>query len=92
MLANRVREVRKDAGIGLRELARRVGYSPPAIANVESGRTHAGPRLRLALARELHTPEADLFPPAQPVTTGELLSGVLHLTQRLAEITGEPKA
>lgn len=63
---DRLRAVREAKGIGVRELARRIGCSPGLISQIESGRVHPSVPNLYALARQLDA-SVDL-----------LLSGDMH--------------
>lgn len=61
VLGHRIRETRLRAGIGLRELARRVGCSPGLISKIEHGTVAPSVPTLYAITRELHVPMDDLF-------------------------------
>ena len=60
-LGHRIRETRLRAGLGLRELARRVGCSPGLISKIEHGTVAPSVATLYAITRELHVPMDDLF-------------------------------
>ena len=72
-----LRMLRLDAGIGLRELAARIGVSSAYLSRVEHGRDPAPTPDRLAtIADALQMPRALLFDLAQQ--TGPAVSGYLE--------------
>lgn len=61
VLAGRIREARLEAGIGLREFARRVGCSAGLISKIEHEEVLPSVSTLYAIARELHVPIDILF-------------------------------
>ncbi len=61
---NRLKDLRKNAGLTLAELAKRTGYGVSTINNLENGRTTASDALLKKLATALGTTPADLVAPA----------------------------
>ncbi len=51
-LGPRLREIRLESGIGLRELARRLDLSPSSISQIETGKMQPSVRTLYALAAE----------------------------------------
>src|SRR5437660_1886229 len=52
-LGPRLRAIRLRAGVGLREIARRLDLSPSSISQIETGKTRPSVRTLYALAAEL---------------------------------------
>ena len=59
-LGERIRELRLDQNLSLRQLAARVGKSAPFISDVELGRRFPSPGVLRAIARELKVDAVDL--------------------------------
>jgi len=70
-IGQRLRGVREERGIGLRELSRRLGVSPSALSQIETGRTSPSVMTLYSIVTELEMSLDDLFrvaparPPAQ---------------------------
>lgn len=60
-LGHRIRATRLEAGIGLRELARRVGCSPGLVSKIEHGTVAPSVATLYAITRELRVPMDTLF-------------------------------
>jgi len=71
VLGPRLSAARKDAGVGLRELARRIGVSPGLISLIENGRSAPSVGTLYAIARELGLSFDDLFNGASPAAAEE---------------------
>ena len=55
-----VRERRNAADISLRELARRIGITPPFLSDIELGRRNPSEEVLAKMAQELNVPIEDL--------------------------------
>lgn len=55
-----VREKRNAADISLRELARRIGITPPFLSDIELGRRNPSEEVLAKMAQELKVPLEDL--------------------------------
>lgn len=55
--------IRRQRGLSITELARRMGYSRPTVSLIEGGRQKPSPRYRAAAARVLRVPEDLIFTP-----------------------------
>lgn len=89
----RLRGVRKERGIGLRELSRVLDISPSALSQIETGRTRPSVMTLYAIVSELQMSLDDLLrvrgtrPPAQPAIHDgprppAVSDGVLHAEGR----------
>jgi transcriptional regulator with XRE-family HTH domain len=70
-LGHRLREARESKGIGLRELARRLGVSASLISQIETGKTEPSINTLFAIVSELELPVNEIVfdskqAPAQP--------------------------
>jgi transcriptional regulator with XRE-family HTH domain len=54
VLGEKIRKVRKHRGFTLVELAEKIGATHGTLSGIETGRTQAGKKILIALARELH--------------------------------------
>jgi transcriptional regulator with XRE-family HTH domain len=79
-VGSRLRAERERLGIGLRELARRVGVSPSLVSQIELDRVNPSVSTLYALVKELDLTMGDVFGESQP---GERI--VLQLRGDLAE-------
>jgi transcriptional regulator with XRE-family HTH domain len=52
---DRIRQLRKDAGLSMPALAERVGMHPQSLRNIEEGRKPAGLGMLIRIARELNS-------------------------------------
>jgi len=59
-LGERIRELREQQDISVRELAKRIGVSAPFLSDVELGRRHPSPEVLDRLASLLKTTGTDL--------------------------------
>ena len=59
-LGERIRELRDERDLSVRELAKRIHVSPPFLSDVELGRRHPSNEVLRRLACELDTTVADL--------------------------------
>src|ERR1700753_302574 len=59
-LGQRLRELRDKADLSLRELAKRIGISPPFISDIELGRRFPSEEILKKLARALNVSVEDL--------------------------------
>src|SRR3954470_24391292 len=73
-LGGRLKELRQQAGLSLRELARQADVSPSLISQIENGKSRPSVSTLYTLARLLNVPVNELFdatsteqPPAGPV-------------------------
>jgi transcriptional regulator with XRE-family HTH domain len=69
-LGERIRELREEKDVSVRELAKRLGVSAPFLSDVELGRRHPSDEVFVTIARALGVTVADLRshdtrPPAQ---------------------------
>lgn len=60
-VGQRLREVREERGIGLRELSRRLGVSPSALSQIETGRTRPTVMTLRSIVSELEMSLDDLL-------------------------------
>ena len=67
-MENRIRELRKAAGMSQEELARRCGVTRQTINAIENNKYDPTLALAFHLARELGTTVDELFLPAGPET------------------------
>ncbi len=76
-IGQRLRAVREEHGLGLRELSRKLGVSPSALSQIETGRTRPSVMTLYAIVSELHMSLDDLLrvpgarPPMPPPTIHE---------------------
>ena len=76
-LGDRIRELRLGRNLSLRQLADRVGKSPPFISDVELGRRFPSPGVLRAIAAELGVDAAEL----RKHDFRESMSALKHLSQ-----------
>jgi len=60
-VGQRLRDVREERGIGLRELSRRLGVSPSALSQIETGRTRPSVMTLRSIVSELEMSLDDLL-------------------------------
>jgi transcriptional regulator with XRE-family HTH domain len=60
-VGQQLRAKREEAGLGLRELARRIGISASALHQIETGKSRPSMSTLFAIARELHLSLDELF-------------------------------
>ena len=63
-IGNRVRGLREEQGLSLRELARRADMTATGVSLVEQGQTNPSSDTLMKLARGLGVQPGDLFPKA----------------------------
>ena len=59
-LGQRIRELREERDVSLRELAKRLGVSAPFLSDVELGRRNPTDKILLSIAKELGVSVIDL--------------------------------
>lgn len=67
MLANKLREIRKERGYSQTRLTQKTGISPSIISMIENGKLYAHPGWRKKFAQALETTEEALFPGVKKV-------------------------
>ena len=60
-MKNRIRQLRKEAGLRQEDLARALGVSRQTIIAIENDKYNPTLELAMKLARHLHTPVEELF-------------------------------
>lgn len=60
-MKNRIRQLRKEAGLRQEDLARALGVSRQTIIAIENDKYNPTLELAMKLARQLHTPVEELF-------------------------------
>lgn len=60
-MRNRIRQLRKEAGLRQEDLARALGVSRQTIIAIENDKYNPTLELAMKLARHLHTPVEELF-------------------------------
>jgi transcriptional regulator with XRE-family HTH domain len=65
-LGARLRKAREESGIGLRELARRIGVSPSMLSQIETGKSEPSISTLFTIVSELSLPVNEIvFDPSQ---------------------------
>jgi transcriptional regulator with XRE-family HTH domain len=75
-VGQRLRGVREERGIGLRELSRRLGVSPSALSQIETGRTRPSVMTLYSIVSELEMSLDDLL--RVPGARGRSAPAVIH--------------
>jgi transcriptional regulator with XRE-family HTH domain len=94
-LGPRLRRVREDRGLSVRELARRISCSPSLISQIERGLSAPSVGILYALASELRTSLDFLFGvavPADSMTSTAHGDGHVRPEQAAADVTGHDLA
>lgn len=87
-MTNRIREIRKARGLGLADLAKRIGVSMSAMSKLETGHMQVTVKYLEKLAKALDVPPAALLPvdPAGPsLINNSLLADILAVTRELLQ-------
>jgi transcriptional regulator with XRE-family HTH domain len=81
-LGRRLRQARERDGISLRQLAKRLGLSPSAVSQIETGLSQPSLRTLYALAGELSLSLDELLDHQPPVSPGAPASAMLRKSGR----------